>query len=289
MQKIVDTHCHYNLEPILSNSESLLRSAVEKGVTQSICVGTSIKTSQIAIELAKNNVHLFATCGIHPGLCQRLEDHQQNQSYIQNLIDNLDTLISNNTITNKVVAIGEIGLDFYRLKQKGQKRERIEHLQVLLLEKQLELAVKYQLPIILHVRDQKDRNTKNTAYWKTYEIVSAFFASQKQLPVILHCASGPLEYIEKFLEIGAYIGIAGNITYDSATELRKILEVTPPERLLLETDAPYLTPAGIHHDFCRPENITTTAEYLVSQYKINLDIILENTYRVFPSLQSKSR
>lgn len=297
---IIDTHCHYNAQPILSQIEKHWKNSLEHKVVGGICIGTDLENSKIALDLAQKFGSMFASIAIHPEeFTQKIKLLVDGDKYSQESIDQVIAddskaferlLIEENSKNNsKLIAIGEIGLDYYRLKSKGLKRNLGESMQRQIFSKQLILAFKYNLPVILHVRDQIDRTDVN-AYYDVYEIVSQLLNKYKQEnkpvpPIILHCASGPLDYIKNFIKLGAYIGFAGNITYDNAPELREILQLTPKEKILLETDAPYLAPNQNKGEICQPYYITQTAAFLRDTHHIDLDIILANTLKVFPQFQ----
>ncbi|MBU0974937.1 TatD family hydrolase, partial [Patescibacteria group bacterium] len=190
---------------------------------------------------------------------------------------------------SKLVAIGEIGLDYYRLKNKGLKRDLVVEMQKKLFVSQLELAFQNDLVAIIHVRDQNDR-LENNAYNDVLNILKKVInetKTSKKIKFVLHCASGSLTYIQEAIALGAYIGIAGNVTYDNAQKLREIIKITPSNRLLLETDAPYLVPKSMQNltknqnQFCEPYMIKATANYLQQKMGLNLDIIRSNSNNLF--------
>lgn len=293
---IIDTHCHYNLDPLENSFENDWSSAQEKGVKSSIIVGTTINNSKTALKQALTHKNLFASIGLHPGYYTKfIKDHLNgdkiNQELILNKIENdLEQFFSlidqelNNKDT-KLIAVGEIGLDYYRLRKKGLKRELAVEMQKKVFRAQFKFAVANQLPVILHIRDQIDRINDN-AYYDTLTIIEEIFKMlNKTTTIILHCVSGPSDYIKKALDLGAYIGIAGNATYDNAPEIRAIIKNAPSDKLLLETDAPYLAPSKFKAEICKPEMILETAKFLEQEMSLNLDIIKDNTFRVFPKIK----
>jgi len=277
---LFDTHCHYNLNPLDTDWQEHWHLAQKNNITHSIVVGTDHETSARALEIASHDANLSASVGYHPGYFQEHSDQFISDQTIltTNCEQHLQTITTSleNLITRNPIAIGEIGLDFYRLRSKGLKRGVLINLQEEALKKQLIIAHKHQLPVILHVRDQEDR-THDTAYSSVLKIL------EKQTPAkfVLHCASGPIDYIQKALEMGAYIGFDGNLTYESADHLRKIFEITPKERVLLETDAPYLAP-GLHRgNVCEPWMITETAHYMREELGADLEQIYQNSFLFF--------
>lgn len=297
---IIDTHCHYNCEPLLSEIGAHWQTALEHKVVGGICVGTNLQTSSVALDIAQQFAGMFASVGIHPEeYTELIKNSLTGDSYSEELLEKtlkqhtkeFEIIVTEaiHQKNKKLVAIGEIGLDYYKLKVKGIKRELVEKTQKQLFRMQLGIAFQHTLPIILHVRDQADRTEQN-AYYDTYSIVSEYVkqytTEQKTTPkIILHCASGPIDYIQNFIALGSYIGFAGNITYENASDLQTIFEITPTDRLLLETDAPFLAPNEKKGQVCEPQYITQTAEFLHSKYGLKLDILLANTLTVFPDFQ----
>lgn len=271
---IFDTHSHYNLEPLFDTWEEHWTKAQEKGVTTSIVVGTDVDTSRRAIELARQNSAFKATVAIHPSDYQYLiQDSHLTASEIENLIaghlNELHTLVSDKT----VVAVGETGLDYFRLPSDPNIGEVIKNAQQTAFKKHIELAVASKLPLIIHVRD-----TGEAAYTDILQILK----DQPQLPAfILHCVSGPLSYIEEALQLGAYLGIAGNSTYPSAEHIRNIIRSAPSDKLLLETDAPFLPPQEFRGKTCEPWMIALTAEFVSDELNLDLAQLYQNAKTFF--------
>lgn len=267
---IIDTHCHYNLEPLYSNWPEHWQTAQKQGVTKTIVVGTEPKSSQWAVEIAATNPHLYASLGLHPGYYDHLID-QGVVFDIEKDITELKTLLTK----PRVIAIGETGLDYFHFdpttsevnatKIKTQKQAFIA---------QIELANTTQLPLIVHVRDKGD-----AAYVETLELIKAHYAFHK--PFILHCASGPLSYIQEAIALGAYLGFDGNLTYKKNQLLLDIFTLTPPDKRLLETDAPFLPPEPFRGKPCEPWMISKTAEYVQTKLQADLDQIYTNTQVCF--------
>ncbi|NCN06543.1 MAG: TatD family hydrolase [Candidatus Pacebacteria bacterium] len=258
---IIDTHCHYNLEPLFSSWQTHWNKAQTAGVLATIIVGTNLESSNIAYKLAKDNKAFFATIGLHPNHFQTMKQLEE--------IAKLEPLIADTS----VVAIGEIGLDFFRLTD-SPSDQQIKELQKQGFRLQLELAARYNLPVCLHVRDKQAE-----AYFAVLEIIKS--VERNQLPFILHCISGPTEYIAEALTLGAYLGVAANSTYPNNHAIRSSLAKSPNNRILLETDAPYLPPQPYRGQVCEPWMITETAKALFSQKKISANQILNNTKAAF--------
>lgn len=258
---IVDTHCHYNLEPLFDSWEEHWLKAQAVGVITSVVVGTDVDSSSRAIELAKQNPHFVATVGFHPNFFRTQEQLAE--------LSKLDALIRNES----VVAVGEIGLDYFRLSDSATDGE-IKELQKQAFREQLEIAAKHSLPVCIHVRDKQEQ-----AYFDVLEILSS--VERGKVPFILHCISGPIAYMQKALELGAYIGVAGNSTYPKSEAIKNAITLAPIDRILLETDAPFLPPQTHRGQVCEPYMIAETAARLFSEKSITADQILSNTQAAF--------
>lgn len=280
---IIDTHCHYNLDPLYgvdgASWQGHWQEAQNHGVTHAIVVGTDITSSTHAVELAHHEPRFKATVGFHPHVVTDAfaADQPITETTITTWSTHLEALLTKDAPTHSIVAIGEIGLDYYRLDQTNPAHLQVIKLQQALCTKQLELADRYLLPVILHVRD-----TSTQAY---NDILSLLRTHKKSnLPFILHCASGSVEYIQEALQMGAYIGIAGNVTYKNADSIRAIVRAVPADRLLLETDAPFLPPVPYRGKTCEPWMIELTSKYLVEECGVSLAKVHANTFQVFTSL-----
>lgn len=317
-QPIIDTHCHYNLEPLFSGEKSETQGgwqdhwqkARSHGVIASLVAGTTLEDSSKAIEIAYQTKGLLAGVGIHPhAAASSLSDYQpevwhQVEKQVEKIaqaeeiketkrviemvkaIDEtalpkmLEADLTKLITTSKtdVAVMGEIGLDYYRrppvLEQAAQQ---------VVFGLQLDLAVEHQLPIIIHARDRDDHDDKNTnAYWLILENIKQRVPAN--YPFVLHCVSGPWDYIKQALAHGAWLGIAGNITYPNAKELRKLVSKVAPEKLVTETDAPYLAPQAYRGQVCQPFMIKETARHLVEQKIISYQQLIENAARFCPKL-----
>lgn len=251
---IVDTHCHYNLPPLSEDWQNFWQEAQVAGVKSAWIPGTTLESSREAVRIAQQDDNLFALIGIHPNDEPMAEIEMiSTMAELQSLID-----VDRAGGRSKIIGIGEIGLDFFRI-EKNEQTERDR--QWGWLAAQLSLAKRNNLFVSLHVRDQEtpELETQGNAYWETVRAVRTAKLSQ---PFILHCASGPLSYVQAMLDLGAYVSFAGNITYPKADRIREIWQLTPPNRRLLETDAPFLAPQGFRGQLCRPALIAETATWI---------------------------
>ena len=257
---IFDTHCHYNLSPLYEDWQEHWQKAQKHGVKKTLVPSSSIETSRRAIEIAKEDKNLYAAIGIHPNeynhisaadLPTTIYEHAASLSIIHD--------------KENVIGIGETGLDYYRLKE--EERDLATYNQKEAFKMHVQLSNDFDKILIIHARDKGGNKEKNNqAYWDILEIVKNNYQFKK--PFILHCVSGPKEYIKEMIELGAYIGVGGNLTYPNANELREIIKLVPKDKLLLETDAPYLPPQEFRGQVCEPWMISKTAAYLKTELNL---------------------
>lgn len=211
MLGLFDSHAHLNDRQLRQDVDEILARAAADGMERVICPGFDIESSRSAVEIAEKYENVWATVGVHPHDAKTLSEAS---------LDELKEIAR----SPKVVGIGEIGLDFYRdLSPRPVQEEAFR--------KQLALARELDLPVVIHNRD---------AGADVLRVLG-----EEGLPAaggVLHCYSENVEYAMKSLELGLYIGIAGPVTFRKNEELREVVRQAPDERLLIETDAPYLTP-----------------------------------------------
>jgi len=251
---IIDTHAHYNLSPLVENWQRYWQKAQAKGVISTIIIGANLETSQVALEIATGEKNLFASVGVHPDDINEL---------------NTQTLKELEIMAGNAIAIGEIGLDYFRVKNNDQETKQKQKDGFV---KQINLANKLNLPIIIHIRD---------AYDDALEIIKAHPPKNN---FVLHCFSGTPDYIKKMIKLGAYFGVDGNITYKNASSLRDLLHLIPKNKIIIETDSPYLPPIPHRGKLCEPWMISLTAQYLAENFKISEKQLLINSQIIFPAL-----
>lgn len=250
---IIDTHCHYNMDPLYADWQAHWEKAKEKGVQFSWIPGTTLDTSRRALELAQAESAFTPFFGVHPThVLDGDFDLETTISQLNRLRDKAES----NGIT--VGGVGEIGLDYFRIAKDNQQERQQQRLWLRAL---LELANEWNKPVILHVRDQEIplEPIADNAYWDTYKIVQETGISSD---FTLHCVSGPKTYIEKMLDLGAYVGFDGNISYPNAHAIREIWRMVPADHRLLETDAPFLPPQSHRGELCEPWMIRDTADWI---------------------------
>lgn len=209
--ELFDTHSHYNDEKFEEDLEEIIKATFDSGVTKFMCIGYDLESSKKAIKIAKSHENIYATCGISPNDVEGL---------------NLDILkeIEEIAKNDKVLAIGEIGLDYY-----WEKDENMRKLQKDFFIEQIKIANKLDLPIVIHTRD---------AYLDTIKILKE---NKSKNTGIFHCCPLNNELIKDGLELGYYISFSGVITFKNSKPEIPVGNV-PLDRILIETDSPYLTP-----------------------------------------------
>ena len=205
-----DTHAHYDDARFDEDREALLTSMPEKGVTRILNPGCTVESSRAALALARRFPHVWAAVGLHPEECHGCGDEEL-------------AAIRELCAEEKVVAVGEIGLDYYWPENPSREQQQT------IFRRQLELALELDLPVVIHDRE---------AHGDCLAIVSEY----PGLRGVFHCYSGSPEMAESLLRRGWYLGFDGPITYKNAKKALAVLAVTPLDRILLETDAPYLPP-----------------------------------------------
>lgn len=297
---IFDTHAHYNIDPLMNDWQKHWQKAQTMGVTKTVVVGSTIEDSKVAVEISANEPNLYPAVGLHPETINIDQvENEDCQSQVETKVLQLNELVTKNR--QQIIAIGEIGLDYYWLKTKNhQLLLKTKQLQQFLFKKQLQLAINQNLPIIIHCRDKKapEEKTPGNAYWDLLDILQApgikpvqshsDSGKNQAFNFVLHCASGPLQYIKEAISLGAYIGFDGNITYPSAENIRNIFQHTPVDRILIETDAPYLPPQQFRGQTCQPWMICLTRDYLENELQANTVIIYQNALNFYQLPHSSS-
>lgn len=240
-----DSHSHFNDEKFKDDMEEIIKLVYENNITKTICVGYNLKQSEKALEIAEKNKFIYATCGISPN---DIED------FCEDKLNKIEQLAKN----SKVVAIGEIGLDYYWNKDNKNKQKE-------LFIKQIEIANKLNKPISIHTRE---------AVCDTLEIIKKYPVVQKG---IFHCCPLNKELIKEGLKLGYYISFSGNITFKNAKS-EEAVSIVPNDRILIETDSPYLSPEPFRGKRNDPRNVKLVAKKISEIKKISLEEVAKLTY-----------
>lgn len=241
---LIDTHCHLDFSDFDNDRDQVLAHAKKEGVGFIVNVGSSIENSRRAIELAQKYDFVYATVGIHP---------HEADSFNENIFNEIKELAKN----NKVVAIGEIGLDYFKNYSKPDNQKK-------LFISLANVAKELSLPIVIHCRD---------AQADVLNILKPVLPHR----VVIHCFSGDEDFLRKSLDLGFFVSFTLNITYKKAAALRKLVEVVPLEKVFLETDAPFLPPEGMRGKRNEPALVKNLAQEIAKIKGISFEQVAEVT------------
>ncbi len=243
-----DSHAHYNDERFDSDRDDLINQIYKEGITNIMNVGYNLISSKKAIEIANKYEFMNATVGISPN---DIEDATiEDLKIIKELAKN-----------HKVRAIGEIGLDYYWNKENKEKQKEF-------FIKQIEIANKLDLPIVIHTRD---------AVMDTLDILKNKICPNKK--GIFHCCPLNIELIKEALKLDFYISFAGPVTFKNSKNAQEVVEKVPLEKILIETDAPYLSPEPVRGTRNDSRNVKYTAQKIADIKQIELSAVAEQTYK----------
>ncbi|MBN2453604.1 MAG: YchF/TatD family DNA exonuclease [Candidatus Omnitrophica bacterium] len=242
---IIDTHCHLDFKDFDADRDQVIERAIKAGVSKIINVSSSLDGARRSVALAKAHEMIYAAVGVHPHDAETVTD---------GVIAELKALAKG----KKVVAIGEVGLDYYR---NLSPREA----QVSAFRKFMHLARDLSLPLILHVREAEDDALKILRE-----------ESSGGVRGVMHCFSGSADFMKECLDLGLYVSFTANITFKKADSLRLVAREAVPERLLLETDAPFLAPQALRGQRNEPAYLT----HLVGEWSRLLDLSKEDIARI---------
>lgn len=251
--QVFDTHCHLDDEKFSEDREEAWQRMREAGVLRCVCVGSDLKSSEKCIRIADAHEGVWAAAGIHP--------HEAKDAP-SDYLERLEALLQ----TDKAVALGEIGLDFYYdLSPRDIQRK--------VMDEQIELALKTDQPVIFHIRDAHG------------EMID-YFRARKKLPRgIIHCFSGSAETAKEYVKMGFYISFAGPLTFKKAPNLWAAAQAAPLDRLLVETDSPYLAPEPLRGRRNEPANVVWTLKKLAALRELPEEemarITWENACRIY--------
>jgi len=253
----VDSHCHIDGKEFDADREEVIGRAREAGVKAMLVVGTGeahdFENFERAVRIAEQYENIFAAVGVHPHDAKTFDAEAERR-----LIDLAKS-------SKKVVAWGEIGLDFY---YDHSPRD----VQAEVFRRQIRIARDLNLPIIIHSRDADD---------ETVEILSETCSGEDFRGGIMHCFGGTAKMAEDLMKTGFLISFAGNVTFKKAENLREAARVVPLERLLIETDCPFLTPVPFRGKRNEPMYVVETARFLADLYGIELETLAKQTTRNF--------
>ena len=230
MIELIDTHCHIQFADYQLDADEVIDAAQETGVTKLMCVGCTLEDSKAAIDFAKKYKNIYASIGLHP--------HEADK-YINNpkALQSFHSLASH----AEVVAVGEIGLDYYY--NHSEKEDQKE-----LLRFQLTVAQEHNLPVIFHVRDAFED------FWKIYD--------EFKPKGVIHSFTAGAKELEQILKRNLYVGLNGIMTFSKDSNQLNAVKSIPLANIVVETDSPYLTPVPFRGTICQPKHVANTATFL---------------------------
>ena len=250
--KFFDSHSHYNDEKFDEDREYIIEETYKEGINKFICAGYDIKSSKKSLEIANKYSYIYSICGISPN------DVPDNINEIEHDIAQIEEILKSDK-QNKIVAIGEIGLDYYWNKENKNIQKQV-------FIKQIELANKYDLPIVIHTREAID---------DTIAIIKENNVLNKG---VFHCCPLNRELVKEALKLGFYISFAGPITFKNSKNAKEIVEMVPLDRILIETDSPYLAPEpkrGTRND---SRNVKLIAQKIAEFKNITIEEVAKATF-----------
>lgn len=254
---LFDSHSHYNDEKFDMDREQIIKETLSNGISNFIVAGYNIESSKKAIEIAKEYEEIYAIVGISPNDIKDI-----NIENIDNNVSKIEELANN----DKVVAIGEIGLDYYWNKENKELQKEV-------FIKQIELANKLNLPIVIHTRDA------------TIDTINILKENNVTKKGIFHCCPLNMELIKEAVKLGFYISLSGVITFRNVKNAEEIINMIPEDKLLIETDSPYLSPEPMRGKRNNSMNVKYVAEKIASVKNKTLeeiaDITSDNAKRIF--------
>ena len=249
---MIDSHCHLDHEPLFENIHDIIKRSKDIGLQKLLTISTTLASFDKIKKLVDIDPIIFGTFGIHP--------HETES----NIVDK-ETLVKTIHKLKKIIGVGETGLDFF---YNHSNKER----QIISFKNHIEAAIELKIPIIVH-----SRNAEN----ETFNILNLY--KNKDLKILMHCFTGSYEFSKKLLSLGAYFSASGIITFKNSIELQKTFKTIPLDRLLIETDSPYLAPIPLRGKKNEPSFIKHTLEKLSNIKEISpekMSILTSNNFNL---------
>ena len=251
MNSLVDTHCHLYYEPYINDLKKTIDECKNNGIELLLSIGVDYDTSLKNIEISTNYPEIYCTIGLHPCYAN---------------VENLKKILSLYEPNSKIIGIGEAGIDFFRTK--NNKSDQIK-----VFKTQIEFCIKHNIPLIIHTRNAE---TETVNVLKEYK--------NSNLKFLVHCFSGTKKFAEECLDLNGYIAFGGMLTFNKSDELRHVCKMVPDNKILIETDSPYLSPVPFRGKTNHPKNIKFIAQNIASIKGIEFDRIMKITRKNFKDL-----
>jgi TatD DNase family protein len=250
---MIDSHCHLDHEPLYKNLDDIIERSKNVGINKLLTICTTLESFEKIKKLVKKDIIIFGTFGIHP--------HETETDIVKK-----ETIIKNINENQKIIGIGETGLDFFY--NHSNRKRQIES-----FKQHIEASIVLNKPIIVHSRNAEK---------ETYEILSYYNCAK--LKILMHCFTGSLEFSKKLLSLNSFFSASGIITFKNSIELQNTFKTIPLEKLLIETDSPFLAPIPMRGKKNEPSFIKYTAEKLSLIKDISFQQLLNSTTRNFNEL-----
>ena len=250
---MIDSHCHLDHDPLYTDIKNIIKRSTDIGVKKILTISTTHKSFEKILDITKNNEIVYGTFGIHP--------HETKDNPIT-----VELIKKNISQNNKIIGIGETGLDFYY-------NHSDKDVQISSFDKHIKAAIDLDVPVIVHSRK---------AELQTFEILNKY--KNEKLKILMHCFTGSKNFAEKLMNFNTFFSASGIITFKNSIDLQNTFKIIPLERLLIETDSPYLAPVPNRGKKNEPSFIKYTAEKLATIKDISYSEIVENTTDNFNNL-----
>jgi len=250
---MIDSHCHLDHEPLFSDLKNVIKRSKEIGIKRLLTISTSIESFSRVKEIVNKDDIIFGTIGIHP--------HETDRNKI-----NSEFFIKNLSENKKIIGIGETGLDFYY--DNSDRDKQIESFKI-----HIDAALKANIPLIIHSRNAEE---------KTFDILNEY--KKENLKILMHCFTGSQKFAEQLLEFNSYFSASGIITFKNSAELQKTFKFLPLNKILIETDSPFLAPVPNRGKKNEPSFIDFTATKLAEIKGIEKSEIIKITSDNFNNL-----
>ena len=250
---MIDSHCHLDHEPLLSDLANVIQRSKEVGIEKLLTISTSFESFSRVKDLINKDEMIYGTIGIHPH--ESSKDIITSKQIIESLNEN-----------SKIIGIGETGLDFYYNNSEKDK-------QIASFKEHIDASIKTNIPLIVHSRNAEK---------ETYDILNHF--NDSKLKILMHCFTGSKEFSEKLLKFNSFFSASGIITFKNSIDLQNTFKSLPLERLLIETDSPYLAPVPNRGKKNEPSFIKHTAKKLAELKEISFEKLIGKTSQNFNKL-----
>ena len=250
---MIDSHCHLDHEPLLSDLKNVIKRSKDVGIKKLLTISTSHESFDRIKKIINEDEMIYGTIGVHP--------HETTDNKITT-----DFIIKNLTQNLKIIGIGETGLDFYY--NNSDKNN-----QIISFKEHIEASIQTNVPLIIHSRDAED---------ETFDILNEY--KNKNLKILMHCFTGSRSFAEKLLTLNAYFSASGIITFKNSQELQEIFKFLPLDKILIETDSPFLAPVPNRGKKNEPSFIDYTAQKLAEIKNISKSDLVNFTTNNFNKL-----